>query len=83
MLEMLMDLPDGDAVDGADPDLDFDFGRDLVAARYKNGKRETLSQQQVGHKSCLTPSSQKYMFSFMQGIKAAVSLKIDALCNMD
>ncbi|KAK9842626.1 hypothetical protein WJX84_011921 [Apatococcus fuscideae] len=30
-----------------DPDQDFEFGRDLVAARYRDGKRETLSHEQA------------------------------------
>lgn len=31
----------------ADTELDLAFGRDLVAARYQHGKRETLSRDQV------------------------------------
>lgn len=65
-----MIFPDGIVVGNADPDLDFDFGRDLVAARYKDGKRETLSQDQVHDKPSFMFTLQIRMVAFnsiMQG----------------
>lgn len=51
-------FPDGNVAGGADPDLDFEFGCDLVAARYRNGKRETLSQDQVRDRTILAVALQ-------------------------